>query len=155
MAAKYVGRIKRQILSGREEAEQSTSENTQRRESLVRTRRRREDHVGHENKVVRREEQVRDENQTGPTSESSYRCPVGFSFTFRHRVESTRAGELMDPTVLDKLIEWLIEFRSANPGKLVQLSVSEIKQLCVASYEIFIQQPNLLELQALSLHYTF
>ncbi|KAL6999444.1 hypothetical protein U1Q18_000606, partial [Sarracenia purpurea var. burkii] len=69
----YVGRIKRQILSGREEAEQSTSENTQRRESLVRTRRRREDHVGHENKVVRREEQVRDENQTGPTSESSYR----------------------------------------------------------------------------------
>ncbi|KAL6981190.1 hypothetical protein U1Q18_022821 [Sarracenia purpurea var. burkii] len=68
----YAGRIERQISSGQEEAEQSTSENTRRRESLDIKRRRREDHVGHENEVVRREEQVGDENQTGPTSESSY-----------------------------------------------------------------------------------
>ncbi|KAL7253247.1 hypothetical protein ACSBR1_007723 [Camellia fascicularis] len=54
----------------------------------------------------------------------------------------------MDPAVLDKIIERLIEVRSTKPGKLVQLSESEIKQLCVASRDIFIQQPNLLELEA-------
>ncbi|CAI9774860.1 unnamed protein product [Fraxinus pennsylvanica] len=54
----------------------------------------------------------------------------------------------MDPAVLDKIIEKLIEVRSSKPGKLVQLSESEIKQLCVASREIFISHPNLLELEA-------
>lgn len=54
----------------------------------------------------------------------------------------------MDPAVLDRIIEKLIEVRSSKPGKLVQLSESEIKQLCVASREIFISQPNLLELEA-------
>ncbi|BBG98008.1 type one serine/threonine protein phosphatase 4 [Prunus dulcis] len=42
----------------------------------------------------------------------------------------------------------LTEVRLARPGKQVQLSESEIKQLCVASREIFLQQPNLLELEA-------
>ncbi|CAL5366034.1 unnamed protein product [Camellia sinensis] len=54
----------------------------------------------------------------------------------------------MDHAVLDKIIERLIEVRSTKPGKLVQLSESEIKQLCVASRDVFIQQPNLLELEA-------
>ncbi|KAJ9545654.1 hypothetical protein OSB04_025361 [Centaurea solstitialis] len=54
----------------------------------------------------------------------------------------------MDPVALDRIIERLIEVRSNKPGKLVQLSEAEIKQLCVASREIFINQPNLLELEA-------
>ncbi|GFP86349.1 serine/threonine-protein phosphatase pp1 [Phtheirospermum japonicum] len=54
----------------------------------------------------------------------------------------------MDPGVLDRIIEKLIEVRSSKPGKLVQLTESEIKQLCVVSREIFISQPNLLELEA-------
>lgn len=54
----------------------------------------------------------------------------------------------MDPVVLDRIIEKLVEVRSSKPGKLVQLSESEIKQLCSASREIFINQPNLLELEA-------
>lgn len=54
----------------------------------------------------------------------------------------------MDPAVLDRIIEKLVEVRSSKPGKLVQLSESEIKQLCAASREIFISQPNLLELEA-------
>ena len=33
-------------------------------------------------------------------------------------------------------------------GKQVQLLESEIRQLCVASREIFLQRPNLLELEA-------
>lgn len=54
----------------------------------------------------------------------------------------------IDPAVLDDIIRRLTEVRLARPGKQVQLSESEIKQLCVASREIFLQQPNLLELEA-------
>ncbi|KAG6578428.1 Serine/threonine-protein phosphatase PP1 isozyme 2, partial [Cucurbita argyrosperma subsp. sororia] len=54
----------------------------------------------------------------------------------------------IDPAVLDDIIRRLTEVRSSRPGKQVQLSENEIKQLCVASREIFIQQPNLLELEA-------
>ncbi|KAI3721244.1 hypothetical protein L2E82_32250 [Cichorium intybus] len=54
----------------------------------------------------------------------------------------------MDPIAIDKIIERLTEDRSTKSGKLVQLSEAEIKQLIVASREIFINQPNLLELEA-------
>ncbi|NP_001312637.1 serine/threonine-protein phosphatase PP1 isozyme 3 [Nicotiana tabacum] len=54
----------------------------------------------------------------------------------------------MDTAAVDRIIEKLIEVRSSNPGKLVQLSESEIKQLCVASRDIFLKQPNLLESEA-------
>lgn len=54
----------------------------------------------------------------------------------------------MDHAVLDDIIRRLTEVRSARPGKQVQLSEAEIKQLCVASRDIFLQQPNLLELEA-------
>ncbi|XP_024973232.1 serine/threonine-protein phosphatase PP1-like isoform X2 [Cynara cardunculus var. scolymus] len=54
----------------------------------------------------------------------------------------------MDPIAIDKIIERLTEVRSTKSRKLVQLSEAEIKQLCSASREIFINQPNLLELEA-------
>lgn len=54
----------------------------------------------------------------------------------------------IDPAVLDDIIRRLTEVRSARPGKQVQLSESEIKQLCVASRDIFLRQTNLLELEA-------
>ena len=54
----------------------------------------------------------------------------------------------IEPAVLDDIIRRLTEVRSSRPGKQVQLSENEIKQLCAASREIFIQQPNLLELEA-------
>lgn len=57
-------------------------------------------------------------------------------------------GQVIDEAVLDDIIRRLTEVRLARPGKQVQLSESEIKQLCVASREIFVQQPNLLELEA-------
>ncbi|XAR57420.1 Phosphoprotein phosphatase [Bertholletia excelsa] len=53
----------------------------------------------------------------------------------------------MEPSVLDGIINRLLEVRG-RPGKQVQLSESEIRQLCVLSREIFMQQPNLLELEA-------
>ncbi|GAB2299716.1 hypothetical protein Dimus_033771 [Dionaea muscipula] len=56
--------------------------------------------------------------------------------------------EGLDPAVLDDIIRRLLEVRSSRPGKQVQLSEPEIRQLCVASREIFMRQPNLLELEA-------
>lgn len=54
----------------------------------------------------------------------------------------------MDPAILEDVIKRLLDVRSARPGKLVQLSEAEIKQLCQHSKDIFLQQPNLLELEA-------
>lgn len=56
----------------------------------------------------------------------------------------------IDPAVLDDIINRLLEFRHGRqgPGKQVQLMESEIRQLCTVAREIFLQQPNLLELEA-------
>ncbi|KAI7980513.1 Serine/threonine-protein phosphatase PP1 isozyme 2 [Camellia lanceoleosa] len=56
----------------------------------------------------------------------------------------------MDPAVLDDIINRLLEFRQARSVRQVQvrLSEAEIRQLCTVSREIFLQQPNLLELEA-------
>ena len=54
----------------------------------------------------------------------------------------------MDPGLLDSIIARLMEVKTLKPGKNAQLSESEIKQLCAASKEIFLSQPNLLELEA-------
>ena len=54
----------------------------------------------------------------------------------------------MDPAALDDIIHRLLEVRETRPGKQVQLSESEIRQLCVAAKTIFMQQPGLLELEA-------
>ena len=53
----------------------------------------------------------------------------------------------MEQPVLDDIINQLLEVRG-RPGKQVQLSESEIRQHCGTSREIFLQQPNLLDLQA-------
>ncbi|PON33994.1 Serine/threonine protein phosphatase [Parasponia andersonii] len=53
----------------------------------------------------------------------------------------------MEASVLDAIINRLLEVRS-NPGRQVQLSEIEIKQLCFVSRDIFLRQPNLLELEA-------
>ncbi|XP_022739927.1 serine/threonine-protein phosphatase PP1-like isoform X3 [Durio zibethinus] len=53
----------------------------------------------------------------------------------------------MEPRVLDGIINRLLEVRG-KPGKEVQLSESEIRQLCLVSKDIFLMQPVLLELEA-------
>lgn len=53
----------------------------------------------------------------------------------------------MDAGVLNSVINRLLEARE-KPGKIVQLSETEIKQLCFVSRDIFLRQPNLLELEA-------
>lgn len=54
----------------------------------------------------------------------------------------------MDPDLLDDIIKRLTEVRLARPGKQVQLSENEIKLLCSSARDIFVHQPNLLELEA-------
>ncbi|XP_019449973.1 PREDICTED: serine/threonine-protein phosphatase PP1 isozyme 3-like [Lupinus angustifolius] len=53
----------------------------------------------------------------------------------------------MERGVLDAIINRLLSVRG-RPGKQVQLSEQEIKQLCMVSRDIFLKQPNLLELEA-------
>lgn len=52
---------------------------------------------------------------------------------------------MMDKGVLDDVIRRLLEGKG---GKQVQLSESEIRQLCVNARQIFLSQPILLELTA-------
>ncbi|KAI7731839.1 hypothetical protein M8C21_011214 [Ambrosia artemisiifolia] len=53
----------------------------------------------------------------------------------------------MDQSVLDDIIQRLLAVKG-RPGKQVQLTEQEIKQLCLVSKDIFLQQPNLLEIEA-------
>nr|CAN60710.1 hypothetical protein VITISV_036439 [Vitis vinifera] len=48
---------------------------------------------------------------------------------------------------LDGLIERLLEARKCR-GKRIQMSESEIRQLCITAKDVFLSQPNLLELGA-------
>ncbi|KAI9154228.1 hypothetical protein LWI28_023013 [Acer negundo] len=49
---------------------------------------------------------------------------------------------------IEGLLERLLEGRYNNRGKRIQLNESEIRQLCVTAKQIFLSQPNLLELEA-------
>jgi len=49
---------------------------------------------------------------------------------------------------IDTIIDRLLEVRGSKPGKQIQLTENEIRELCYRSREIFIQQPILLELEA-------
>jgi hypothetical protein len=49
---------------------------------------------------------------------------------------------------VDSIIERLLEVRGSRPGKNVQLTENEIKGLCYKARDVFLSQPNLLELEA-------
>ena len=49
---------------------------------------------------------------------------------------------------VDAMINKLLEVRGKKPGKNVTLNEEDIKHLCTKSRELFISQPNLLELEA-------
>lgn len=52
---------------------------------------------------------------------------------------------IMDQAVLDDIIRRLLE---GKEGKQVQLSEGEIRQLCINARQIFISEPNLLQIKA-------
>ena len=53
-----------------------------------------------------------------------------------------------DIAQVDEIIERLLDVRNGRPGKQVQLAENEIRMLCLTAKEIFMSQPNLLELEA-------
>lgn len=55
---------------------------------------------------------------------------------------------VQEEPAIDDIIERLLDVRNGRPGKQVQLSEPEIRLLCVTAKEIFMSQPNLLELEA-------
>lgn len=54
----------------------------------------------------------------------------------------------MEEALVDDIIRRLLESKSGKVPKQVQLNEAEIKQLCAAAKEVFLSQPNLLELEA-------
>lgn len=54
----------------------------------------------------------------------------------------------MDEGVVDEIIRRLLDAKNGRTVKQVNLPESEIRQLCAASKDIFLSQPNLLELEA-------
>jgi len=89
-------------------------------------------------------------NHLSPTSNCCYYL---FSFpflslcSFLSFIDFWNLRLRMERAVLDGIINRLLEVRG-RPGKQVQLSEPEIKQLCLVSRDIFSNQPNLLELEA-------
>ena len=57
----------------------------------------------------------------------------------------TTEGMMMEISMVDDIIRRLLEGKG---GKQVQLSEIEIRQLCVNARQIFLSQPNLLDLHA-------
>lgn len=49
---------------------------------------------------------------------------------------------------VDEIITRLLEARGGRPGRTVNMSENEVRQLCTRSREIFLSQPILLELDA-------
>ncbi|XP_047328383.1 serine/threonine-protein phosphatase PP1-like [Impatiens glandulifera] len=54
----------------------------------------------------------------------------------------------MDVTLLDDIIGRLLNSKNTRPGKIVHLTEQEICHLCVTAKQVFLSQPNLLELEA-------
>lgn len=46
------------------------------------------------------------------------------------------------------MIAKLLEVRGKKPGKSIQLAEEDVKYICTKSRDLFISQPNLLELEA-------
>ena len=55
---------------------------------------------------------------------------------------------VMEQSLVDDIIVQLLDAKESRSAKQVQLSKAEIRQLCLTSKDIFISQPNLLELEA-------
>ncbi|CAH1454726.1 unnamed protein product [Lactuca virosa] len=54
----------------------------------------------------------------------------------------------MEDAILDEIIRKLLDAKGGRVPKQVQITEAEIRQLCVTAKEVFLSQPNLLELEA-------
>lgn len=61
---------------------------------------------------------------------------------------STATVQATTPAAIDNVIAKLLEVRGSRPGKQVNLTEAEIRDLCTSARDIFMNQPVLLELEA-------
>ena len=61
---------------------------------------------------------------------------------------SAAPAEVSSSTGIDGIIAKLLEVRGSRPGKQVNLTEAEIRDLCTSARDIFMNQPVLLELEA-------
>lgn len=61
---------------------------------------------------------------------------------------ATSGPELTATNGIDGIISKLLEVRGSRPGKQVNLTEAEIRDLCTSARDIFLNQPVLLELEA-------
>jgi serine/threonine-protein phosphatase PP1 catalytic subunit len=54
----------------------------------------------------------------------------------------------MDEAAVDDLIRRLLEARGGRTPRNAQVTDADIRRLCAAAKDVFLQQPNLLELEA-------
>ncbi|KAL2527741.1 Serine/threonine-protein phosphatase PP1 isozyme 2 [Abeliophyllum distichum] len=66
----------------------------------------------------------------------------------KERGKEAANGQGIEPAILDDIIKQLLRYRHSSTVRQVQLLESEIRTLCTVSREIFLSQPNLLELIA-------
>ncbi|KAL2463284.1 Serine/threonine-protein phosphatase PP1 isozyme 4 [Forsythia ovata] len=62
--------------------------------------------------------------------------------------KKVKKGKGIQPAILDDIINQLLQSRHTRTVRQVQLLESQIRTLCTVSSEIFLSQPNLLELEA-------
>ena len=84
---------------------------------------------------------------------SYYSLPLAFVSSSAFRFVSFRfvfspSKPQQDEQTVDDMINRLLDARNGRPGKPVQLTEAEMRQLCIQARGIFTKQPNLLELEA-------
>lgn len=86
---------------------------------------------------------------TAPPKELLLSAPLAKAGLFLSlaKMAASSSSITEDPEV-DGIIEKLLEVRGSRPGKQVNLSEQEIRNLCTKAREIFMNQPVLLELEA-------
>jgi hypothetical protein len=93
---------------------------------------------------------VNEVSMTGDTSMSldSNNNPATSVNNINSTAANSTSNSSADGFDIDAIISKLLEVRGKKPGKAVNLTESEIRNLCNKSREIFSSQPILLELEA-------
>ena len=74
--------------------------------------------------------------------------PSAYLLCIMCSLDNFQSYKLQDEEMVEQVIDRLLDVRNGRPGKPVQLTEGQIRQLCLMAKEVFLAQPNLLELEA-------